>query len=239
MKKTNYLTCAFMLLALALPVRLRAQAADEQSVSPDGKYVVKEAGSDNWAIFDREGQPEGPASGPKHRGYDQLLTAWSPDSQKVAIIAMKLKVSDLYVLGAQRAYDAAELPVENMKQLVIERVQSSLRGSPKAYKFFSAGPLGAKWISSTELEVKTKFVFALQLDFRAAAKPDIRDCTFSYILDLADEPAVKSIHLLGVEKSPYTGAGKEARESVKASRVLLPRLFEVRSMGASIDKVNR
>ena len=204
MTRTKYLTFASILLALAQPLKLRAQATDEQSVSPDGKYVLKEVGSDSWAIFDRAGQPQGQPSSPKHKGYDQVLTAWSPDSQKVAIIAMKLKVNDLYVLGAQRSYDVPELPVENMKQLVIDRVQSSLRGSPQAYKFFSAGPSGAKWISSTELEVEAKFVFAFQIDFRVGAKPDIRDCMFSYVFDLAGEPAVKSVHLLRVEKSPYT-----------------------------------
>lgn len=204
MKRTNCLTFIFILLALAQPLKLRAQAADEQSISPDGKYVLKEVSSDSWAILDQAGQPPVQPSSPKHRGYDQVVTAWSPDSQKVAIIAKKLKVNDLYLLGAQRSYDVPELPVENMKQLVMERVRSSLRGSPQAYKFFSAGPSGAKWISSTELEVETKFVFALQIDFRVGAKPDIRDCMFSYVLDLADEPAVKSVHLLRVEKSPYT-----------------------------------
>lgn len=204
MKRTNYLACGVILLTLAQPLKLRAEGTDEQSVSPDGKYVLKEVSSDSWSILDREGQPQGQPSTPKHKGYDQVLTAWSPDSLKVAIIAMKLKVNDLYVLGAQRSYDVPELPVENMKQLVIERVRSSLRGSPQAYKFFSEGPSGAKWISSTGLEVETKFVFALQVDFRVGAKPDIRACTFSYVLDLADEPAVKSVHLIGVEKSPYT-----------------------------------
>ena len=204
MKRTNYLTFTFILLALAQPLKLRAEATDEQSVSPDGKYVLKEVSSDSWAIVDREGQPQGQPTTPKHKGYDQVLTAWSPDSRKVAIIAMKLKVNDLYVLGARRSYDVPELPVENMKQLVIEFVQSSLRGSPQAYKFFSAGPSRARWISSTGLEVETKFVFALQIDFRVGAKPDVRDCTFSYVLDLADQPAVKSVHLMNVEKSPYT-----------------------------------
>jgi hypothetical protein len=204
MKRTKGLTFAFILLTLAHPLKFRAQATDEQSVSPDGKCVLKEVGSDSWAILDRAGQPQGQPSSPKHKGYDQVLAAWSPDSQKVAIIAMKLKGNDLYVLGTDRTYDVPELPVENMKQLVIERVQSSLRGSPQAYKFFSAGPLGAKWISSTALEIETKFAFALQIDFRVGAKPDIRDCTFCYILDLAGEPAVKSVRLLSVEKSPYT-----------------------------------
>jgi|GEM_PF-6371703 len=204
MKRNKYLTLAFIALTLAQPIRLWAQDIDEESVSPDHHYILTEVNPDSWAVFDREGQSSGQASIPKHKGYDQMLTAWSPDSQKVAVIARKLKVSDLYILGVQGAYAVPDLPTEKMKQLVIEHAESTLRGSPQAYKFFSTGIAGAKWISPTELEVKTKFVLALQLDFRVGANPDIRDCTFSYILDFAGEPAVERLHLLSVEKSPNT-----------------------------------
>jgi hypothetical protein len=204
MKTSNYLTLVFIKLSLTLPVRLWAQDIDQVSVSPDGHSILKEVSSDTWAIFDREGLSPGQASVPKHRGYDQMLAVWSPDSQKVALIARKLKVSDLYLLAAQGADNIPDLPIEQMKQLVIDKIQATLRGSPHAYKFFPVGPADARWISATELEVQTKFVLALQLDFRVGANPDIRDCRFSYVLDLTGEPALKQLQLLSVQKSPNT-----------------------------------
>ena len=194
------LQCALLSAPLLIsPIPALAQ----QTGSPNGQFSVKQTPQGGFEIVGSQGQVQGEPISPKHTGYDKILVAWSPDSQKAALIAMRLKTSEIYVLGTQHNFEIPQPSLEAMKKLAVKSAGPTLWQNPSSYKCWSNGPLNAKWITADQLEVETTFTLALPpKDYRVSRIEDIRDCTFSYVVDLTREPAVTQLRLLTIKKSP-------------------------------------
>lgn len=172
--------------------------------SPNGEYLLQTDNQGNFEIVNTQGQIQGQPVTPLRTNYEATKNAWSPDSTKVALIAMLPNLRDLYLLGIVRNYTVPQPPLEDLRQLAITKAGSTLLANPKAYKFFPIGPIQTTWLNSNQLQIESEYSLVLPTDFQAGGTPDIRQCIFSYVYDVTNGTTLLQLQLLALRKSPYS-----------------------------------
>ena len=203
MKPKTFLAFLLLLPAFQASAQNPTPNSPQTVTSPNGEYTLQTDTKGNFEIVNSQGQVQGPPITPLRTNYESTKNVWSPDSTKVALIAMRPNLRDLYLLGIINNYTVPIPPSQDLRQMVITKVSSTLQTDPNAYKFFRIGPFQATWINSNQLQIQDQYSLALPMNFQAGGVPDIRDCIFSYVFDVTN-PILQNLQLLTVRKSPYS-----------------------------------
>ena len=194
-KLLTALLSAAILCATHLPTQTSAQEANNQATSPNQAYTLQKTNAGTWAIFDKAGKPLN-AITPLHKQYDKIVTTWAPDSQKVAILAMTLKFSDVYVLGTQNNYTVPSPSIDSLKEFAGSHAHFLY--NPQSYFFHDQGAVSVKWINSQELQLRTEVVAGFS--DQEQVKQDHWKFIIGYAYNLGDETPSKDLQLIKVRQ---------------------------------------
>jgi hypothetical protein len=183
-----------VLLFAALAVSSPGQNND-QATSPNGAYKLQKTTSGTWAIFDNNGKPLNSVT-PRRATYDKIVTIWGPDSEKVAVLAMTLKTSDIYVIGTKHTYAVTGPSVSALKEIAIPR--ANFKYNPQSYFFHDNGAVSVKWLNAQQLQISTEF--RADLSDTQLGQQDHWEFIIGYGFDLADEIPSKNLQVLKVRE---------------------------------------
>ena len=164
---------------------------NNEALSPDGAYKLQRTTAGTWAIFDNSGNALN-AITPRLGKYDKIVTAWSPDSTKVAILAMTLKTSDLYVLGTKNTYTVPSPSLAALKAAAVPH--ANFQYNPQSYRFQDKGPIFVAWRGPEQLQVRTEFV--ADLSDTHLGHQDHWLFIIGYGYDLGDEAPPQNLEVL-------------------------------------------
>ena len=179
-----------LLFSFALAAAVSAQSTN-QPTSPNGIYTLQARPDGSWAIFDSSGNTLNAVT-PRLPKYDKIVTTWSPDSEKVAILAMTLKSSDVYVLGTKNSYTIPSLSIANLKATALAHTQ--LAYNPQSYTFADKGAVSVAWANPEELELQTEFV--ANLSDTNLGHQDHWKFIIAYVYALGDEQAPTNLQIV-------------------------------------------
>lgn len=169
---------------------------NDQATSPDGAYKIQKTTTGTWAVFDNStGQPLSAVT-PRLQKYDKIVTRWAPDSQKIAVLAMTLKTSDIYIIGTKNAYTVPMPPLKALKDAALP--QANFKYNPQTYSFHDNGAVSVEWLSPEELKIKTEF--RADLSDTQLGRQDHWQFIISYAFDLVDQTAPTTFQVLNVRQ---------------------------------------
>jgi hypothetical protein len=140
---------------LCLSLYTASAQSTAQPTSPNGDYTLQRKTDGTWAIFDNAHNVLNTVT-PRLPAYDKIVTSWAPDSEKVAILAMTLKSSDIYILGTKGTYTVPSPSLATLKAAAMPHAQ--FQYNPQSYSFADRGAVSVSWVSPEELQVRTEFV---------------------------------------------------------------------------------
>ena len=143
------------LLIVVAHAALSQAETNNEALSPDGAYKLQRTTAGTWAIFDNSGNALN-AIAPRLGKYEKIVTTWAPDSTKIAILAMTLKTSDLYILGTKNTYTVPSPSLAALKAAAIPH--ANFQYNPQSYLFRDKGPISVAWHSPEQLQIRTEFV---------------------------------------------------------------------------------
>jgi hypothetical protein len=183
-------TSIALLISLTLVTVVSGQSIN-QPTSPNGAYILQARPDGTWVISDNKGTTLNAVT-PRLPRYDKIVTTWSPDSEKVAILAMTLKNSDVYVLGTKNTYTIPRPSTAALKATTL--AHTDFPYNPQSYSFADKGAVSVAWANAQQLQLRTEFV--ANLSDSSLGVQDHWKFIIAYGYGLGDEEAATNLQIV-------------------------------------------